>query len=382
VYCIRTESDLSSDKFALSGSVVTKEGGTGIIVPLHRINNGEDRDLSEWSYRVESTEPTVGIVLHAMDLDENDSWPDAKDITQKAAGLISTGIAFVPGWGTTVSAIISGMTPAILNVIQSFIEGDENDLLFHYEEKFEFGPFRMDAAETTDRTVNTWRLTNSDNDAVYVMQFKVTCTSSGERLWPDGPPAMADPGEEFRSLNTKVVQENLGYVAALPTFEGFPNRAPGHGSDVYAPAVCFMGGQVEWRDVPISELDHVALDDFGARMRASNAYASRQGYVAAFPNYFHALVNNQIVCGTFLIPHETAEWKDVSLSELKLTEADLNDPVTRFVATHRYAVNHGWLSGFPNMFHATYNGVIVCGSVFFKYGHSTLRDVFIAWGPR
>lgn len=376
LHCNVTESDLSSDKFALSGALMTKEGGVGVVLPLMRINNGETRDLRQWSYRLESTDPTIGIALRAMDLDENDDWPDVKEKAVQTAGLISSGLAAVPGWGTSVAAIINVATPVITHVIDTFVSWDENDLLFDYQEQVAFGPFPYEAPETRVREL---RKAFRSDDSNYTMWIKVTCTSSGVPLFPDhGERARIDPAAEFRSVNEGVFKETQGrvHVAAYPTF-----LDPGpHGSDVYANAVCFTRDQVEWRDVPISDLEHVALDNFGDRMRASNSYASRRGFLAAFPTYFHAQRNNEIVCGTVLIPRETAEWRDVPLAELQ--GARLDDPESRFIATHRYAVQHGWLSGFPNMFHATYDGVLVCGSIFIKFGAGSLRDVFIAFGPR
>ena len=84
--------------------------------------------------------------------------------------------------------------------------------------------------------------------------------------------------------------------------------------------------------------------------------------------------------GLVLIPRTTADWRDVPLSELK--GATLDGPRSWFMATHHYAVQHGWLSGFPNLFHAEKDGQVVCGSIFIKFGAGSLRDVFLEFGPR
>lgn len=374
VHCNVTESIHSSDKFALGGSLFTKEGPVGVVLPLMRINDNETRDLREWTYRLESAEPVLGISLQAWDRDENDSWPATREKAEQAAGLISTAMAAVPGWGTTVAAIIGVASPVIFKTIDALVGWDEHDLIIDWQEQVEFGPFSLVHAVSEDREIQR---RFADDNSNYIMRIKVTCSSSGASLFPaNWSPPKADPAAAFRSINDAVFKENLGHVAAYPTF-----LEPGpHGSDVYVNGVCFTRDQVEWRDVPMSDLENPALDNFGERMRAANSYASRRGFLGGFPTYHHAEHPDGIVCGTVLIPRDTAEWRDVPLAELK--GATLNDPVSRFVATHRYAIERGWLTGFPNMFHADKDGVLVCGSIFVKFGKGSLRDVFLGFGPR
>ena len=373
VHCTRTESIHSSDKFALSGAVVTKEGSTGVVLPLIRINNGETRDLTMWSYRIDSAEPVVGITLRAMDLDQNDSWPETKEKAVAVSGLISSALTAVPGWGTTVAGVISVATPVITKTIDTLISWDKDDVLFDYIEQFDFAGIGSVSAspDTHVRDVHKSFPTESSD---YTIILKISCTSPGVSFGTGGPPS--DPAASFRSINDAIFKEGLGYVAAYPTF-----LPPGpHGSDIYSSGVCFTREQAEWRDVPLAELEHAALNDFSLRMRASNSYASSRGYLGAFPTYHHAEHADGIVCGTVLISRETADWRDVPLAELR--GAKLEDVESRFRATHQYAVEHGWVSGFPNMFHADQAGTIVCGSIFIKYGKGTLRDVFHAFGPR
>jgi hypothetical protein len=68
-----------------------------------------------------------------------------------------------------------------------------------------------------------------------------------------------------------------------------------------------------FRDVPLTELGSPSLDDIGARFRATQDYATRQGFVGGFPTFFHADRGNGIVCGTILMKPGSAEWRDVLL---------------------------------------------------------------------
>ena len=81
-----------------------------------------------------------------------------------------------------------------------------------------------------------------------------------------------------------------------------------------------MGGTIfikpscgEWRDIPWTLLGKQPLTDFGARMRATADYASRNGFVGGFPNFYNADYGNGTVCGTVLLTPEAADWKDVLL---------------------------------------------------------------------
>jgi hypothetical protein len=67
------------------------------------------------------------------------------------------------------------------------------------------------------------------------------------------------------------------------------------------------------RDVPLTELGNPPLSDIGARFRATQDYATREGFVGGFPNFFHADHGNGIVCGTILLKPGAAEWRDVLL---------------------------------------------------------------------
>lgn len=180
---------------------------------------------------------------------------------------------------------------------------------------------------------------------------------------------------------------------------GFPNFYEAtYGLDHVGGTIFVKSTVAEWRDVPLAELGNPPLDDFGERMRATNAYASRNGFVGGFPNFFHAEISEVIsisgqrkritVCGTVLLNSNGAEWRDVPLSELG--NPALDDFEARFRATQDYATRNGFVGGFPNLFHAEITEVsitgqrkriTVCGTVLLKPDFAEWRDVLIFRGP-
>src|SRR5947208_3534475 len=77
VTCNDTESIHSSDKFALAGAVITDSTRTGFVMPTIRINSGEQREYDRdirLVFNGIANVPTLGIVLQAWDLDQNDNW--------------------------------------------------------------------------------------------------------------------------------------------------------------------------------------------------------------------------------------------------------------------------------------------------------------------
>jgi hypothetical protein len=163
---------------------------------------------------------------------------------------------------------------------------------------------------------------------------------------------------------------------------GFPNFFEAtYGRDHVGGTIFIHPGVAEWRDVPLDQLDNVDLGDFAGRMRATNAYAARHGFIGGFPNYFHADYGAGIVCGTILLRAGHAEWRDIPLSELG--HPPLDDFEQRFRATQTYAGNNGFVGGFPTLFHASnqwtsLNGpVTVCGTILIRPAGGTWRDVFL-----
>jgi hypothetical protein len=177
--------------------------------------------------------------------------------------------------------------------------------------------------------------------------------------------------DSFRSMATEATK--LGFIGAFPNF-----YEAVHGLDHVGGTILIKQG--EWRDVPLSDLGNPSLVNFGDRMRATNTYASQNGFVGGFPNFYHADYGNGIVCGTVLLNSDQAEWRDVPLSELG--NPSLDDIGARFRATQDYANKNGFVGGFPNFFQADYGNGIVCGTVLLKQNAAEWRDVILFSDPR
>jgi hypothetical protein len=149
--------------------------------------------------------------------------------------------------------------------------------------------------------------------------------------------------QAFRSRATAATA--LGFVGGFPNFYLEPGPA----------GLGFVGGTIflthaaaEWRNVPLSDLHNVDLNNFEERMRETSVYADGQGFAGGFPNYFHDDYGRGTVCGTILLKHAAATWEDVYLSDLG--NPALDDFEARFRGTQDYATSHGFLGGFPNLF--------------------------------
>ena len=136
----------------------------------------------------------------------------------------------------------------------------------------------------------------------------------------------------------------------------------------------------QWQDVPLAELGSPPLNDFMGRMRATQVYAVQNGFIGGYPTFYHADYGKGVVCGTVLIRPGGAEWRDVPLTELG--NPSLDDIRARMTSANDYAFRNGFLGGFPTFFHADYGKGIVCGIVLIKKEAGEWRDVITVQGPR
>lgn len=131
----------------------------------------------------------------------------------------------------------------------------------------------------------------------------------------------------------------------------------------------------DWKDVALTTLGNPSLNDFAGRMRAAHDYATAQGFLAGFPNYFDAPtgLNGARVCGTILIKKQPNPSPIVvtNLSLAELGVANMNDTLGLFKGIRKYCALHNFAAGYPNMHHAnlsktTNHEQIVCGVVLFR----------------
>jgi hypothetical protein len=232
----------------------------------------------------------------------------------------------------------------------------------------------------------------SSEDFAYSFTCSIRCASSAQAFTVSPSPSRQELAmQRFRHLAEVASRE--GFIGAFPNF-----YEATYGLDHVGGTIFVKPAVAEWRDVPLAELGNPPLGDFGDRMRAVNAYASRNGFVGGFPNFFHAETSEVVsitgqrkritVCGTVLLNSNGAEWRDVPLSELG--NPALDDFEARFRATQDYATRNGFVGGFPNLFHAETTEVsitgqrkriTVCGTVLLKPDFAEWRDVLIFRGP-
>ncbi len=165
------------------------------------------------------------------------------------------------------------------------------------------------------------------------------------------------------------------FVGAYPNFHEVRK-----GNNIIGGTIFLKSTTAGWQDIPLAELGNPPLDDFAARMRATQNYAVRNGYVGGFPNFFHKDYGKGIVCGTVLIGNGGAEWRDVSLVELG--NPALDNIAARMTTANDYAFKNGYLGGFPTFYHTDYGKGIVCGIILIKKNAGEWRDVVVVEGPK
>jgi hypothetical protein len=116
-----------------------------------------------------------------------------------------------------------------------------------------------------------------------------------------------DVGARFRA--TQDYAKRNGFVGGFPNFYQANN-----GQVTVRGTLLLLSAIAVWKDVPASELGNPPSDDVGARFRATQDYAKRNGFVGGFPNFYQADYGQGTVYGTLLLPDTTAVWKDVPSS--------------------------------------------------------------------
>lgn len=203
--------------------------------------------------------------------------------------------------------------------------------------------------------------------------------------------AFPTPYSQQMQFSTTYPSASKAAIAAfqrsslLATKEKFVGAYPNfheirQGNNIVGGTIFLKYGAADWMDVPLSELGKPGIEDFAARMRATTNYAVQNGYVGGFPNGFHADYGKGIVCGTILIRPGSADWRDVPLAELG--NPSLDDIGARMRSANDYAAKNGYLGGFPTFHHADYGKGIVCGIILIKRDAGEWRDVVIVEGPR
>ncbi len=171
------------------------------------------------------------------------------------------------------------------------------------------------------------------------------------------------PLERFR--------QTYDYSEAHGLSGGFPNfHQANHGDGVVYGTILL--NSATWKDVPATDLGNPAGGDIGARFRATNDYAGRNGFGAGFPNFHQADYGHGLVYGTLLLGTNDVEQKDVLASDLGNPAG--SDIGARFRVINDYAARNGFVAGFPNFHQADHGEGLAYGTVLIKAG-ALHRDV-------
>lgn len=210
-------------------------------------------------------------------------------------------------------------------------------------------------------------------EAVTLPPTDVVLPGSGALPAPPSSPPISDQRAMQWFMAVGAHRGDAGGI--YPTFSATPNT---RGSGFLLGSVFIDSRAAEARDVAIGDLGNPSLEDFGARMRAANAFAHSQGFTGGFPTYYHADYGSGVVCGTVMLKKEAAEFRDILLSDLNIT---LENYADRFIAVHNFAKTQGFVSGFPTFYHGEHNGNIVCGAILIKSEYARWADVIVERMP-
>lgn len=192
LYCEDPESLHSTDKFALSGAVITDLEAAGFVMPTIRPPENQHsyfpQDLVHL-FSDRSSVPRFGLDLHAWDLDENEGWVDNRDDIVKASKAIAQGVKAVPGWGLAVGAALDVINTVVPPIINQFVSWDKNDPLLNYTKWVDMPSLTPNVPFHMPLAVQFWKKDDTGySDFDYTLHFRITCT------WvPDLSPSGAVP---------------------------------------------------------------------------------------------------------------------------------------------------------------------------------------------
>lgn len=111
----------------------------------------------------------------------------------------------------------------------------------------------------------------------------------------------------------------------------------------------------------------IRLMPIDLRFRATQDYATRNGFVGGIPTFYVADLPSNIVYGALLIRSEATDWRDIPVSALGGPPLP-SDFVTRIRAVNAYAKRWGYASGFPTFLQSVADNDYVYGAMLFKQG--------------
>jgi hypothetical protein len=126
VICRNRESDSPYDSFRLAGAVIVNQQVHTFMLPGAATNETIQTSYDGYTlFEGESATPSIGLVLRAYDIDDNDKWREnRKEIVywnEKLAGVIEN----IPEYGDAAAAVLRTWP----KVVDQFVKWDKNDVL-------------------------------------------------------------------------------------------------------------------------------------------------------------------------------------------------------------------------------------------------------------
>ena len=88
------------------------------------------------------------------------------------------------------------------------------------------------------------------------------------------------------------------------------------------------------------------MGEWDRRFREAHDYAVWHGFATGWPNFYEADYGDGVVYGTFLLPPNTADFRDVPAAEFGLS--DRTQVPAMFRAANDYAGRQGYAAGLPD----------------------------------
>jgi hypothetical protein len=178
---------------------------------------------------------------------------------------------------------------------------------------------------------------------------------------------------DYETVRRRFTAAN-DYAASRGFTGAYPN---GHQADyqhgLQVGTILLRSDAVEWRDLPAADIGDPPVDDVWARFSRTNDWAVANGFAGGFPNFHEADYGAGTVYGTLLIRLDRAEWRDVPAADIG--DPQIDDVAGRFAAINDYAVNNGFISGYPNGHTAIYDGNRVYGAFLLRGDIAEWRDL-------
>jgi hypothetical protein len=123
-----------------------------------------------------STQPRIGLVLRAWDLDENEGWIENRETIKAVASGIAQAIGLIPGVGTVTGLVLEGASTAIPAVIDAFVSWDKDDVLLNHFVSREMPPLTPHLPHYMPlKVMFSKQDPTGQSDYDYTLELTITC---------------------------------------------------------------------------------------------------------------------------------------------------------------------------------------------------------------